>query len=158
MQQYNLATITTYHAGATQAYVNRKLQKVCDAILKPFGITKMQWLIIGNVFDSGDKGIRISDLADKLGTNAPYLTNAINLLEANKILSRTENSSDSRSKLVVVNDKFAAQCPEIEAALRDGLRKTIYADIDPLEFSIYIKVQEQLARVSDTPHKKSGSS
>lgn len=155
MERYNLAGITTYHAGATQAYVNRKLQRICDAILEPFGITKMQWLIIGTILDSGKPGIRISDLAEKLGTNAPYLTNAINLLESRNILNRKENNADSRSKLVVVSDDFAAKCPEIEAALRDGLRKTIYANIDPVEFSIYIKVQEQLAQVDDEPDKES---
>lgn len=150
MQRYNLANLTTYHAGATQAFVNRKLQKVCDAILKPFGITKMQWMIIGTAMDSGQQGIRMSDLADKLGTNTPYLTNAINLLESRGILIRKENTNDSRSKLVVVSDDFAARCPQIEAALRDGLRQTIYANVDPVEFSIYIKVQEQLAQVDDS--------
>lgn len=154
MERYNLTNITTYHAGATQAYVNRNLQKVCDVILKPFGITKMQWLIIGNVLDGGKDGVRISDLAERLGTNMPYLTNAINLLESRGILTRTEHTSDNRSKLIVVRDDFAAKCPEIEAALRDGLRKTIYANIDPVEFSIYIKVQEQLARANEIKDKK----
>lgn len=155
MERYKLTDITTYHAGATQAYVNRRLQKVCDGILKPFGVTKMQWLIIGNVLDNGAEGIRISDLADKIGTNAPYLTNAINLLESRGILARVENKADSRSKLVVVTESFATKCPEIETALRNGLRETIYANIDPLEFSIYIKVLEQLAQVDDSFDKKS---
>lgn len=147
MERHDLSKITTYQAGATQAYVNRKLQKICDAILEPFGVTKMQWMIIGHVYDGQGGGVRISDLAETLGTNMPYLTNSINLLESRGILERKEHGKDSRSKLVVVSKSFATKCDEIEATLRDGLRKTIYADVDPVEFSIYIKVQNQLGTV-----------
>lgn len=142
-----LHKISTYQAGATQAYMHRKLQKVCDDILRPFGITKMQWLIIGHVLDAGETGIRISDLADTLGTTLPYLTNSINLLESRGILERRDNDKDTRSRLIVVCPDYVPTCAQIEATLRAGLRKTIYSKIDPKEFAIYIKVMEELAAV-----------
>jgi len=142
-----LSKITTYQAGATQAYMHRKLQKVCDIILRPYGITKMQWLIIGHVLDSGTRGVRVSDLAETLGTTMSYLTNSINLLESRGILERQDNASDTRSRLIVVSKAYVPKCQEIEATLRDGLRKTIYAKIEPKEFAIYIKVMEELAAV-----------
>lgn len=147
MKNYDLSTTTTYQAGATQAYVHRKLQKICDDILAPYGITKMQWLVIGTVYDAKAEGVRLSDLAEKLGTNLPYLTNTINLLEGRGILVRKENTQDSRSKLVAVADSYKAKCQEIEATLREGLRQTIYAGIDPVEFRVYIKVLNELAAV-----------
>lgn len=147
MENINLATITTYQAGAAQAFAHRKLQKICDDILRPFNITKMQWLIIGNVLDTQKEGIRVSDLAEKLGTTMGYLTNSINLLESRGILLRQNNTADTRSKLIVVTDSFVPECKKIEATLRAGLRKTIYANIDPREFRTYIKVLNELALV-----------
>jgi DNA-binding MarR family transcriptional regulator len=147
VENFDLSNITTYQAGAMQAYVNRKLQKICDDILRPYNITKMQWLIIGTVLDSQHEGIRISDLAEKLGTTISFLTTTINLLEARDILERLDNTADTRSKLIVVKEGYIPVCKEIEATLRDGLRKTIYAKIDPKEFRVYIKVLSELSLV-----------
>lgn len=143
----DLSKITTYQAGATQANMHRKLQKICDTILQPYGVTKMQWLIIGYVLDAGRDGIRVSDLADKLGTTMSYLTNSVNLLESRAILERRDNASDTRSRMIVVCENYIPTCQEIERTLRDGLRKSIYAKIDPKEFVIYIKVMRELAGV-----------
>ncbi len=140
----SLRDITTYQAGAKQAAVHRSLQKLCDDILAPFEISKMQWLIIGHVLDAGEQGIRISDIATALSTTIPYITNALNLLEARGYLQRKNNSKDSRSKLLILNPNFAPKCAEIEATLRQGLRETLYAKIDRTEFIIYMKVMYQL--------------
>ena len=147
MPKPNLPGLTTYQAGATQAFMHRKLQKICDVILEPYGITKMQWLIIGAVLDAGEKGIRLSDLAEKLGTTKSYLTNTVNLLESRGILKRRGHASDTRAKLICVEDNYVQTCTEIEKTLRAGLRKTIYAKVDPKEFEIYLRVMDELAAV-----------
>ena len=147
MDKHALSKITTYQAGIVQASMHRLLQKKSDEILKPFGITKMQWMIIGSVLEAGSAGARISDLAESIGTTIPYLTNSINLLESRGILIRATNDKDSRSKLVTVSPSFARKCKQIEAELREGLRKAIYSRVDPVEFSIYIKVMYELMDV-----------
>jgi DNA-binding MarR family transcriptional regulator len=140
----SLHEITTYQAGAMQASVHRSLQQLCDQILEPFGISKMQWLIIGHILDAGTAGIRISDLAKILSTTIPFITNAVNVLEARDIVMRKNNQQDNRSKLLVVSADFIPHCAEIETALRKGLRGTLYATIDPEDFRIYIKVLFQI--------------
>ncbi|MDQ3094164.1 MAG: MarR family transcriptional regulator [bacterium] len=147
MEKNELSKITTYQAGMVQAYVNRTLQKYCDEILSPFGISKMHWMIIGNVMDAGKKGVRISDLAENLGTTIPYLTTNVNILEKIGFLIRVDNKEDSRSKYIKVMPNQIAKCRKIEKTLREGLRKTIYATIDPEEFRIYMKVMYQLKSV-----------
>ena len=137
--------LTTYQAGIDQANMNRKLQKICDDILRPYGITKMQWLIIGAILDHDEEGVRLSELAEELGTSMPYLTAAVNQLEAREILQRQSNEKDVRSKLITVADDYKATCHEIEKTLRNGLRKTIYAKVDPQEFRIYLKVMSELS-------------
>ncbi|MDQ3123358.1 MAG: MarR family transcriptional regulator [bacterium] len=141
---YNLTNISTYQAGVVQAAVNRILQKRCDEILKPFGITKNHWLVIGLVSDSNNKGLRIGDIATELGTTFAYLSNTINNLESKKILIRQTDVNDARSKSVIIHKKFLPQIPKIEAALRDSLRETIYSTVSPEDFRTYIKVLFQL--------------
>lgn len=144
MEYKDLSMITTYKAGAWQASMHRNLQKRCDEILKPFGISKMNWMIVGHILDAGSKGIRISDLASKLGTTNSYLTTAINLLESKGFVVRSNNDKDSRSKLISINKEFVPKCELIEKTLRQGLRETIYLKVDPSEFRIYMKVLQQL--------------
>lgn len=150
---YNLSMVnkvnhlTTYQAGVLQAHAHRQLQKYCDEVLAPFDITKMQWLIIGTVLDAGPKGVRISELAPKLGTTLPYLTNTINLLESKNILVRRDDTKDNRSKLVVVSKKFRPKCGAIEQTLRDALRESIYTDIAPNDFKTYLNVLRKLADI-----------
>ncbi len=149
MNKYDLNNITTYQAGVAQSAAHRLLQKHCDDILRPFGITKMHWLIIGAVLESDPKGARISDLACELNTTIPYLTNTINLLESKDILVRKDNIEDSRSKLITIASEFEPKCAEIEITLREGLRQTIYSTVDPEDFHVYMKVLTQLATVPE---------
>lgn len=144
MEDNDLSTITTYQAGAVQASMHRLLQKQCDIILKPFGISKMQWMIIGHVLDAGSSGVRISDLSARLDTTIPYLTTALHLLESKGFLSREGNAQDGRSKLITVSPAFIPKCHEIEHALREGLRKTIYANVDAADFRVYMKVMYRI--------------
>lgn len=141
----DLGKITTYQAGVMQAATHRILQKYCDDVLRPYGITKMQWLVIGLVLDAGEAGIRITDLAAKLGTTLAYLTTTINLLESKQMVLRTVKKSDTRTKFVSINLAFAPTCKEIESYLRDELRSTIYAEISPADFRTYMRVLYQLS-------------
>lgn len=141
----DLSTTTTYQAGIVQAAMHRKLQKFCDDILLPYGITKGQWLIIGAVFDNRATGIRISDLAEIVGTNVPFMTNTVNRLVDKKILMRVQNQLDSRSTLICLTPSFQPKCKTIEETLRNALRKEIYKDIPVDEFKIYMKVLYKLA-------------
>ena len=139
-----LSNITTYQAGTVQAAMHRLLQKKSDEVLKPFGLTKMHWMIIGNVIDAGDKGIRMSDLASLLGTSLPYLTKAVNALEKQQYVLRASNDGDQRAKIITANPQYADKYQEIELQLRQALREQIYQDIDPEEFATYIRVMYKL--------------
>ena len=143
----DLSGITTYQAGIMQSSVHRLLQKHCDEILKPYGISKMQWLIIGTVLDAGDMGIRLTDLAKITGTTLAYLTTAVNTLELKDMLRRVNNQDDNRSKIIRVDPLFAPRCAEIEHMMRDKLRKSIYAEVSLGDFRTYMKVLYQLSNV-----------
>lgn len=139
--------IATYEAGIVQAIVNRKLQKYCDDILKPFGITKSQWLVIGTIKESGDEGVRLTELAEKTDTTLAYLTNTINLLESKGMLVRISEKKDTRAKRISVDASFIKECDVIEKALREGLKSMLYKNIEPAEFQIYMKVLRLMADI-----------
>lgn len=140
VEKIDLANVTTYQAGIAQAAMHRNVQKISNQLLKPYGISKMHWMIIGLVKDSGKTGIRVSDLAKTLDVTIPYLTNTLHILEGRGFVKRSQNTNDSRSKLVHLNSKFLKQCDEIEKILRDGLRKSVYSQVSPEEFRVYMKV------------------
>lgn len=145
--ELDLSQITTYQAGVAQATTHRILQKYCDDVLGQYGITKMHWLIIGTVLDAGPAGVRLTELSETLGTTMPYITSAVNLLESKHMLTRTDDRNDSRAKKISINKTFAPKCTEIETTLRQALRQSIYARIDPTDFRTYMKVLFQLGQV-----------
>ena len=107
----------------------------------------MHWLIIGTVLDRGESGVRLTDLAKSLNTTMSYITTAVNLLESKNILMRKGSDTDNRSKQISISPDFVPKCAEIEATLRTGLRKSIYAKVDTNDFRIYMKVMYQLSLV-----------
>lgn len=147
--QLNLSDIPTYRVGALQAAANRALKKHGDELLKDYGITSMQWHIIGAVLDAGEQGARISDLATTLDTTLPFLTNNVNILELKGLLCRTSHSKDARAKMVKISDDFRPKCAEIENALRARLRESLYKQITPDELRTYIQTLVKFSNVDE---------
>ncbi len=142
-----MSTITTYESGVVQSSAYRVLSKHVTEILKKHDVSMMQWFVLGTIYSAGTGGIRLTDLAKKVDTGLPFLTNLINLLETKGMVHRVSNLDDSRSKFVVVTPDFSRKCRTIEADLREGMRKSLYKDILPGDLAIYVKVLYQLAAI-----------
>ena len=145
----DLSTITTYESGVAQSTAYRVLSKHVTEILKKHDVSMMQWFVLGTIYSSGTGGIRLTDLAKKVNTGLPFLTNLINLLETKGMVHRVSNLDDSRSKFVVVTPDFSRKCRTIEADLRDGMRKSLYSHIKPEDLVTYIKVLYQIAAIEN---------
>ena len=143
-----LGHVTTYQSGIVQSAAMRNVNKLTNDALKPYGITTMQWFIIGTISDYGNKGVRITDLGHLIDTKLSFLTNTVNLLESKHVLARLIHKTDQRSRLVVVSPEFRPKIKKIEEDLRISLRKSIYSDITPDELRIYVQVLYKLSRVS----------
>jgi DNA-binding MarR family transcriptional regulator len=144
----NLSETTTYQAGVVQSTMSRLLKKFSDNCLKEHGITTMQWFVIGTIYDSGKKGMRISELSDKLDTNMPYITNTMNLLESKGIVVREGSTTDNRSRLVKISPEFEPRCKVIEKDLRQKMRDGFYSHVNPNELQIYLSVIHKLSKLS----------
>jgi DNA-binding MarR family transcriptional regulator len=139
----DLGKLTTYQVGVIESAAHRALRLHKDSLLKGYGITGIEWYVIGTVADSGDGGIRVTDLASMLGTTVGFLTKTINLLTAKGIVARKANADDARSTYVVLDKKYAVTVDEIEKALRAKLRASIYSHVTPEELKTYIKVLDK---------------
>lgn len=145
--KFSLSELKTYQVGVIQSAAMRALRKHKDECLQPYGLTGMQWVIIGTILDAGRTGTRITDLAKILDVTMAFLTNSVNLLESKGILERIENVQDSRSRMVRVTDAYVPTCEKIENELRKVLRKSIYSKLTPLELHTYIRVMYKFAEL-----------
>lgn len=143
----DLSKITTYQSGVIQAAAFRNLSRHFSGLLSEHGLTAMQWYVVGTVYDAGPEGIKLTDLARKLQTGLPFITNVINLLETKDIVFRRSSDTDNRTKFVTLNPEYQAKLLSIEEDLRSKLRASIYTDITPEDLRIYIKVLYQLAAI-----------
>jgi DNA-binding MarR family transcriptional regulator len=141
----DLSQITTYQSGIAQSTAYRRLNQHFSKILIKHELTVMQWFVLGTIYDAGQTGVRVTDLAEKVDTGMPFLTNMINLLESKKLVERVIHQGDARAKLVLVTSRFQDQCPKIEADLRHELRNSLYATITPEELRTYISVLYKLS-------------
>ena len=136
----NLTGLPTYRAGVAQSSAYRILMKFTDNAVKEYGITAMQWFMIGSIYDAGGAGVTVTQLSKLLDTNVPYITNTLNLLASKDIIIRTSQEGDTRQKTVTINDDFRNHVQEIENSLRKKMQSVLYADISSQELLTYIKV------------------
>ncbi len=136
----NASEITTYQAGTLQAQANRSLNALKTEVLKKYGLTSMHWVVLGNIYDGGKKGVRTSDLAKSLATTQAYVTNSVKLLEAKDFVGRLSSTTDSRSRKIVFNFKRKKLFLKIESDTRRELREKVYAKITRKELDTYLNV------------------
>ncbi len=144
VENLDLKGIATYHVGRLESASHRSLRAYKDSCLKKYGLSAMQWYIIGAIYDTGNKGMRITDLSNHLGTTLGFMTNSVNLLESKKIVVRSDSTVDSRAKIVMIKESYKKTCRVIERDLRDHLRKTIYNELTREELKAYIKTLQIL--------------
>ncbi len=143
----DISKITTYQSGVVQASAYRNLNKHFSDLLKEYDLTCMQWFVVGTVLDAGPDGIKLSELARKMQTGLPFITNIINLLASKDMVERRDDALDNRAKYVSIVPSFVPECQKIEERLRERLRSSIYANITPEELRTYIKVLYQLTKI-----------
>lgn len=139
----DLTHVTTYQAGVLQASASRALRLFCNEVLKPYGITKRQWLVIGLAIDAGKDGAKTADLARQLDMTPRSLTSLLTTLEKRKKIIYKSSSQ----KTVTIHPDFQPDCLEIEEMMRVALRTSIYNNITPLEFRVYLKVLFFISRL-----------
>ena len=146
----DISQITTYESGVMQSTAHRLTMKVKSDYLTQYDLTPMQWFVIGYVYEAGSEGMRLNDLRKVIGSTMPFITNAVNHLEAKGILHKVSMLDDSRVKIAKLNPKYIKLVEKIEAGLRTKLRQELYDNdhISRDELSAYISVIYKIANDS----------
>lgn len=96
----------------------RKLRFAITPVVKQYGLTVTQWLMISLLRDSPPQ--KISELAKTLDTSMAHVTSNINLLVARKLVSKNADPKDNRLRYItyIPNDEVDLEDIEIELANR----------------------------------------
>lgn len=141
-----LTDTTTYQTTLTQARAHRALKTKLSYFLRPHNLTMMQWVIVGSLHDTGDTGMRVSDLAQRLDTSLAFVTTTLNVLEAKGIVSRSHHAQDNRAKIVRLTEAFRPQIDSIEKEVSKKLREWLVPSIGREELEAYMGVLDKIAR------------
>lgn len=141
--------IPTYRAAVTQSRAQRALKIKVSELLRSHGITMMQWSIIGLVFEAGETGMRISDLAKELNTSMAFITTIVNILEAKSVVQKTNHERDSRAKVVRLTEAFKPKVNEIEGLMHAQLDEWLNTRANKKDLSVYFSVLSQLAETKN---------
>lgn len=138
--------ITTYQAAVVQSKAHRALKAEVSRFLRDYNLTMMQWSILGFIHDAGQKGARISDLAESLDTSLAFITTSINVLEAKGTVYREAHGQDNRAKIVRLTDTFKPKVAAIEKDLSVRMRDWFAANITEEELATYMEVLGKIAK------------
>lgn len=84
----DLSNMTTYQAGALQASANRALRLFCNEVLRPYGITKKQWMVIGLALQAGAGGANCAEITRRLDMTPQSLNSMLTTLGKRKKTSQ----------------------------------------------------------------------
>jgi DNA-binding MarR family transcriptional regulator len=145
----DISQITTYESGVVQSAAHRLTMKIKSDFLSQYGLTTMQWFVIGFAYDAGDAGIRLNSLMKTLDTTMPFITSLVNNLELKGYIHKTSDTTDSRIKIAKLNPKYQGEVEEIEGGLRDRLRDELYGHdgITRDELNAYISVIYKISQI-----------
>lgn len=133
---------TTYRAGLLQAKVYRALKVYTGENLAPYGITTMDWALLGLLHDNAN-GLRSSELADELGVEAPFITVLFGKLQKMNLIDSKPDTRDSRAKNIFLTSKGKQFIPKIENILYQEM-KIFIEGIPKTDMLTYVTVLEQM--------------
>jgi len=115
---------TTYNFGILQNKVYKILKSSTDDLLKPHGITTVDWAMLGLLYDHKG-GIRLIEIAELLAVEAPFVTALADDLEKKGLVFRTTSQKDKRSKYLQLSDKGRKMVKDLESHLQKETKSLI---------------------------------
>lgn len=143
-----LSDTTTYQNTLTQARAHRAIKTKLSYFLRPHNLTMMQWAIVGSLYQAGDVGLRVSDLAKQLDTSLAFVTTTLNVLEAKGIVHRDNHTQDNRAKVVRLTKDFADKVPAIEKDVATSMYDWMVPSVGQDKVETYIEVINKIAAIA----------
>jgi MarR family transcriptional regulator, transcriptional regulator for hemolysin len=99
----------------------REMNFKVHSVLRPYGLTPMQWAILGTVVSK--PGVRIKDLSDEALSSMAYATITVNFLDAKGLVKKNQNKQDVRSVRVRPTKKALEFFEKVESEILSVLQE-----------------------------------
>ena len=133
--------LTTYQIGVLVARTHRELKAHTDAVLAPYELTSVDWAILGLLHDDKGAGMKLIDLSEELGVEAPFVTLRIKRLQTRELISVKSGTEDKRERLATITPLGIKIVAIIEPILRSASRKWLKG-VGPLDVKGFITVMK----------------
>lgn len=128
----------SYNMGMLHAKSRRVLKLQAEKSLKKFGISGLDWLLLGLLFENPE-GMKLIDIASELGVEAPFVTAMVNKLQKKHFIKRFSILKDRRVKIISLTDYSQKLIPKVDEILRREVG-VLFKGINEKEMESYRKV------------------
>jgi len=108
-----------------------------DRRLRPLGYSRSRWMVLVHI--SRNDAISNSELADRLGVEAPTLVRLVDRMEADGLISRRASETDRRVKHLHLTPAGHKEVERIKACAAD-VRKELLAGLDTEQIAASLDV------------------
>ncbi len=137
----------TYQVGLLQTKAYRVLKRHTTKLLEPHSISSVEWAMLGLLYDA-PKGMRLMNIADELGVEAPFVTTMNSKLSQRGFVTHTADPDDNRAKVVCLTKSGNGFVNETELYLRHEM-KMLFKDISINDLLSYLQVLQKLIENKD---------
>jgi DNA-binding MarR family transcriptional regulator len=143
----NPSLISTYNTGLVQTKAYRTLQAETKRLLQPYGITTVEWAMLGVLYDNPN-GLRFLPLAEVLGVEQSFVTVLTAKLKKKGLVQVVIDEHDRRHKWILLTSSAKPFVKKVEKVVRNGVRP-ILGDLTRKDILTYLKVLERIVDYSE---------
>lgn len=92
--------LKAYSLALLHTKAHRAIRQSIAAALEPFEVTLLEWILLCSL--DLENGIRLSQVADLLGVEAPLISQLLVSLQAKGLVKLTQDGEDRRAKRLVL--------------------------------------------------------
>lgn len=139
--------IPTYLTGVIFAKSYKALREAVTRGLSKHGLSPTAWTFLGAVAHSPN-GIRLVELAERLGVKAPFVTALAHDLVERGLVERAQHQFDKRAKLLVLTRKGKQFVTDVESDVEVELG-ALLVGLSAEDLKTYQRVLETIVSNSD---------
>lgn len=146
----NLQTMTMYEACLLHSRAERVLKGMVSDILKQWGITRMEWLVLATAAQEARAadGLTMGELAGILDIKLSQLNVLVSKMTGVGYLELTVADHDRRIKYVQATEQGESLLRDVEGNMRRGMRAWL-SNLDRDDLATYLDVLQQLGAADD---------
>lgn len=138
--------LNAYSSGLLQGIAYRALNDELTRVLFQFNIAIPAWKLIGQLHDHGD--MKLTEVANRLRIEAPSATELIDKLERRELVTRKNQETDKRVKIIGITEKGKNLLIDIDPLVKQTMGRLL-KDVTREDLVSYIKVLESIVNNSD---------